>query len=299
MKTKTPGVKCPLCGYSCEQPIVGSVRGNTARFKETLFPLWKCPQCATLLSLDDVDFEDIYRDYPPSNRNRPLDFFAKASLGNLLSRLKKGGLSQEGRILDFGCGNGNFLELLKIRGYRNVVGYDPYVTDFSQKPRGLFDCVVANDVIEHVPDPRGLSTACAQLVKPGGLLYVGTADSEPVDIHKLDSHLLRLHQPFHRVILTEKGLHQIAEETGMKMLRHWKRSYMDTLLPFINYTFLDKFNGAHNYNMDKAMGPNNSAILFKKPSLFFYGLFGYFIPSAWEPAVLLKNTIFPSSQKKS
>lgn len=281
---------CALCGYRSESPRseeLGSARGNTSRFLGRVFKLWKCPKCLTLHSLEPVDYADIYRDYPPNVRR--LDVFAKGTLGNLLRRLEQGGLDKDARILDYGCGNGLFIQFLRQRGYGHVSGYDPYMAEYARLPEGPFDCVVANDVIEHVDDPRALLAECVSLVAPGGLLYVGTADSEPVDMRDLEPHLMRLHQPFHRVILTQAGLLGLAGETGMEQVNSWRRSYMDTVLPFANYRFLDEFNKALGHDMDRALDPAAGKILLRRPMLLFHALFGYLSPSAWEPAVLLRK----------
>jgi hypothetical protein len=64
---------------------------------------------------------------------------------------------------------------------------------------------------------------------------------------------------------------------------------MDTLLPFSNYRFLDEFNRALGHNMDLALHPSSGKVVMRRPSLFFYALFGYFFPSAYEPAVVLRK----------
>lgn len=281
---------CALCGYSpqaCNPHEFGSARGNTARFLGHRFKLWKCPKCLTLHSLEPVDFADIYRDYPPNVRR--LDVFARGTLGNLLRRIERAGLSRDAVILDYGCGNGLFVEFLRQRGYQNVGGFDPFVAEYAQPPMGQFDCVVANDVIEHVDNPRAMLVECVRLVRPGGLLYVGTADAEPVEMDNLEPHVMRLHQPFHRVILTQAGLHRLVDETGLERVASWKRSYMDTLMPFANYRFLDEFNKAFGHDMDRALDPAASKVLLRRPGLLSYAVFGYFFPSAWEPAVLLRK----------
>lgn len=291
MASDTAAITCTLCGHVSQSPTgdeMGSVRGNTQRFLDRRFRIWKCPKCLTLHSLDPVVMSDIYREYPPNRRR--LDIFAKGTLANLVGRLEKAGLSRNAAILDYGCGNGIFLEFLEQRGYRNVTGYDPYVTEFASLPAAEFDCVVANDVIEHVDDPRAMVSECVGRVRPGGLLYIGTADSEPVDMRDLEPHLMRLHQPFHRIILTVEGLHRLAAETGMDLVGAWRRSYMDTRMPFANYRFLDEFNRALDHNMDRAMDPDAAKVLLRRPSLLFHALFGYFFPSACEPAVLLRKS---------
>jgi SAM-dependent methyltransferase len=281
---------CVICGYKTSAPTateIGACCGNTARFKDRLHHLWKCPRCLTIHNVDPVDFADIYRDYPLNKRR--LDVFARGTLRNLLGRLQRAGLTKDLGILDYGCGNGVFIQYLKEKGYSRVSGYDPYVAAYSEMPSGQFDCVVANDVVEHVSNPRETILECVQLVKPGGLLYLGTADSEPVDMNDLEPHLMRLHQPFHRVLITEATLHQLAAETGFELVEADRRSYMDTLIPFSNYRFLDEFSKALGHDLDLSLQPDAAKVMLRRPQLWFFAYFGYFFPSAFEPAVVLRR----------
>jgi SAM-dependent methyltransferase len=291
----TPEYQCAICEYKTESPDagdLGTMRGNTARFLNTEFHLWKCPHCGAIHNVDPVDYADIYSDYPLNQRK--LDVFARGTLRNLLRRLEHAGLQKEHSILDYGCGNGVMIQFLKERGYQQVSGYDPYVAEYAElqdHPKG-FDCVIANDVLEHTHDPRGLLHECSQLVRPGGLLYAGTADSEGVtDMHNLDTHVMRLHQPFHRVIICQADMLQLGEELQLELINSWKRSYMDTSLPFSNYRFLDEFNSALKHNMDLALDPAAGKIMLTHPRLWFYAFFGYFFPSAYEPAVLWRKPV--------
>jgi SAM-dependent methyltransferase len=280
--------RCCLCTYETVNPNrreLGAARGNTKRFLSTQFHLWQCPKCQTIHAVDPVDFSDIYSDYPLNQRR--LDVFARGTLRNLLRRLVKAGLKREHSILDHGCGNGILIRFLTSRGYLQVSGFDPYVREFSSTPNSPFDCVIANDVIEHCPSPRDMIKDCASRLKPGGLLYIGTADAEGVEMDALEPHIMRLHLPFHRVILTEQSLHRLAVDAGLEIVGSYRRSYMDTLMPFANYRFLDEFNKALGHNMDLALDPSASKVVLRKPQLFFYALFGYFCPSACEPAVVL------------
>ena len=282
---------CKICGYESntnESRAFGAVRGNTARFSNQMFRLWKCPRCLSIHSLDRFDFREIYSDYPLNKRR--LDVFARGTLRNLSRRLEKVGLKKTVRILDYGCGGGVLIQYLNKRGYTRVSGYDPYVEGYSTPMTGRqFDCVIANDVIEHVEDPRAMVHECAGLVKPGGLLYIGTADSEPVEMTDLEPHVMRLHQPFHRVIITQASLKGLGTGAGLELVAVYRRSYMDTLLPFANYRFLDEFNRALGHNLDLALDPAASKVVARKPKLLFFAFFGYFFPAAFEPAVVLRR----------
>ena len=283
---------CDICGYQTDTPQpadVGTVRGNTARFMKTTFHLWKCPQCQTIHSVDPVDFADIHADYPLNKPRRP-DLFALKTMRNLLKRLRRAGINKTDAILDFGCGAGMFVGFLKERGYVDVTGYDPYVGQFAQAPAdAAFDCVVANDVIEHIPAPQATVRQCVQYVKPGGLLYIGVPESAGVRMSDLEPHMMRLHQPFHRVIFSEETLKALGQQAGLELVRAYRRSYLDTLTPFVNYRFLDEFNKALGYDLDRALDPASARIVARRPRLWFYALFGYFFPSAYEPAVVLRK----------
>ncbi len=276
----------------CHEPIdparpacFGRVCGNVRPWLDCEFPLWQCPKCRTIHSLEPVDYAEIYARYPLNQRR--LDVFARGTLGNLLKRLERHGLHKTDRILDYGCGNGLLVEFLRGRGYRNVSGWDPYVPGWQDRPDGPFDWVIANDVIEHVDDPRALVRDCLSLLGPGGRLYLGTADAGGVtDMADLTPHVMRLHQPYHRIILTQEGLLRLGEELGLEKIAAWRRSYMDRLAPFSNYRFLNEFNKAHGHNMNRALSPAGGRVMLTRPSLWFWAFFGYFFPSAFEPAVI-------------
>lgn len=288
---QTQPLKCPMCGHSTDSPRqqdLGVVRGNTERFCHTRFPLWKCPECLTIISIDPVDFHDIYSDYPLNKRR--LDLFAKGTLKNLLNRLQQAGMKKTDAILDFGCGNGIFVDYLQQQGYQNVIGYDPYVAEYAQFPgaQSPFDVVVNNDTLEHCDDMHKMLAESLELLRPGGLLYLGTADSEPVEMDDLEPHVMRLHQPFHRIIITEQSLHKLVKQFDVDQLADYQRSYHDTRRPFSNYRFLDEFNKAVGHNLDLAMDEKvGNQVFLRTPRLWFFAFFGYWFPTAIEPAIIV------------
>lgn len=98
---------------------------------------------------------------------------------------------QKGRLLDIGCAAGFFLQEASQRGW-DTTGLDvsPLATAYAREKLGLnaltgtfenitlpenhFDVVTAWDVIEHVLDPGKFVKKAFAILKPGGLLMLGT-----------------------------------------------------------------------------------------------------------------------------
>lgn len=102
------------------------------------------------------------------------------------------------RLLDVGCGTGTLARSAADQGWR-VTGVDaaPDMVAMTLAevdgaasvlqasvphlpfPDSCFDAVVANFVVNHLPDPRGGVCELARLLAPGGLLAVTTWTSRP------------------------------------------------------------------------------------------------------------------------
>ncbi len=286
---KTKACHCIICNYTPEHPSekdFGTVRGNTTLFQKSAFRIWKCPKCLTIHALDPGDLKEIYSNY--SLNKRKLDNYASRTYKNLLKRLIQSGIKKSDYILDYGCGNGVFIKFMKKNGYKNILGYDPYVSDYSTPPvmNCDFDWVIANDVIEHCQNPRKMIQETLSFLKQKGKLYVGTADSQNIEMNDIDKYITALHLPFHRVIINQATLLSLGVEFQLEPEHIYLRSYMDTLFPFSNYKFLDEYSKALGHNIDKALDPSNATIIFKKPQLLFYAFLGYFFSSSNEPAVI-------------
>jgi 2-polyprenyl-3-methyl-5-hydroxy-6-metoxy-1,4-benzoquinol methylase len=274
-----PALACNICGASvqsladCER---GAVCSNVRQFRKEQFELWRCPACSSLHSIGDVDLDHYYRGYPIFVA--ALDWKLDVVYGAMLRRLTRAGLRPEHRILDYGCGSGTFVEYLKMKGYTHAVGYDAFAEKFRDASvlDARYDCVVSQDVIEHVDEPIELIRRFDAMVEPGGLIAIGTPDASAIDLSRADDFIHTLHQPYHRHILSAAALHTLGEQIGWSVERFYSTMYNNTLVPTMNPRFVLHYVRCNDDCFDLITEPIHTPLRLFSPVTLFYAIFGFF-----------------------
>ncbi len=157
----------------------------------------------------------------------------------LLSRIECDGLdiplrylavSEKGRMLDVGCGDGSVLKLAQELGWNaEGVDVDAQAVDTARRkglsvrlgrlaeqryPDESFDLVLMNHVIEHVHDPLGTLREIRRLLRVGGTLAVTTPNAGSWGHRHFGPNWLGLHPPQHLQIFTGNGLATLARRAG-------------------------------------------------------------------------------------
>lgn len=145
------------------------------------------------------------------------------------------------RVLDYGCGSGNYLLRLQPLGY-DLQGaeYDPQllgklaeagisvddVAGLDDNHWGQeFDHITLSHVLEHVPDPRALLARLFGWLKPGGTLYLELPNADATGLAIFGCWWRGLEAPRHFALPSRAALSRALEKAGFSSVRqHINRS---------------------------------------------------------------------------
>ena len=253
-----PNPNCPLCDnpgerlYSCLHDRLFGAQGE-----------WSISRCKStgcgLVWLDPRPLEDdIYKAYAtyythstPGGVRSLRSRFLSTMFGwlvNVLSNLN--GLTNErrdladmhlnelppGRLLEIGCGDGQFLDRMKGFGWTvEGVDFDAKAADAAKEkfgidvkvgrleemryPDGSFDAVTMRHVIEHVFDPIATMREVRRILKPGGIVVVLTPNADSLGLRTYGPNWRGLEPPRHIHIFTPRTLDHVASKAGLETVR--------------------------------------------------------------------------------
>ncbi|MFM8692027.1 MAG: bifunctional 2-polyprenyl-6-hydroxyphenol methylase/3-demethylubiquinol 3-O-methyltransferase UbiG, partial [Limnohabitans sp.] len=145
------------------------------------------------------------------------------------------------QVVDVGCGGGILAEAMARKGAQ-VLGIDlagkslkvaqlhaleagavgvryreVSAETLAEEQPGHFDAVTCMEMLEHVPDPAAVVSACARLVKPGGWVFFSTLNRNP------KSFLFAIVGAEYVLRLLPRGTHEYARLIKPAELTRWAR----------------------------------------------------------------------------
>ena len=137
-------------------------------------------------------------------------------------------------LLDVGAGFGGISSYFSLRGWRVfAVEPSPLCIRDLEKLKGvhviastfeeweaeglLFDVIVMSQVLEHVLDPASFLRKSAQLLKPGGVLFVSVPNFNSLLVRILKTKEGHICPPEHLNYFTPKSILQIALVSGLSV----------------------------------------------------------------------------------
>jgi len=143
---------------------------------------------------------------------------------------------QEGRLLDLGCGDGEYLALMQCFGW-SILGVEPDpiaaerarsqynipvivgTLEGAHLQEEIFDAVTINHVIEHVPNPIVTLKECHRVLKKNGVLIVMTPNVNSLGHRIFGRYWRGLEPPRHIYLFSPSTLKWCVEEAGFRVER--------------------------------------------------------------------------------
>jgi 2-polyprenyl-3-methyl-5-hydroxy-6-metoxy-1,4-benzoquinol methylase len=138
-------------------------------------------------------------------------------------------------ILDYGCGPGSFLALLRDEfGFANVEGLELnlHSAEVARRCYGLelapnaealqrksYDVIVLFETIEHLGDPDAVVADCARLLSPSGALFITTPSVRNIPARLFPSHCTHYTGPSHISLFTEQALAALLARHDLEIRR--------------------------------------------------------------------------------
>jgi cyclopropane fatty-acyl-phospholipid synthase-like methyltransferase len=144
-------------------------------------------------------------------------------------------LDAHSRVLDIGCGAGEFLDRLRRRTGAQVFGVDfsdnarisaeknfsipVYVGTIEDLPqeKESFDLITAWWLFEHVSEPRGFLDSVRGLLRPGGTFAFSVPNLASLNAWLFKSRWYHLDCPRHLFLWTPRSVKQILHQAGFRV----------------------------------------------------------------------------------
>jgi len=199
----------------------------------------------------------------------------------LMEKRKAAGISKykkSGRILDVGCGAGDFLSVFDVKKWERFgldiskeactvagkkLGKNIFHGELAncQFPNKYFDVITLNHVLEHMARPREEMNKIFRVLKDDGILFIRIPNIESTQFRITREFWLHLDVPRHIYFYSEKTARLLLEESGFRVIRV---SYLWLEYPLDFFHSIDrKYNGQSTSKIK-----NTSIYLFAPFALF-------------------------------
>jgi SAM-dependent methyltransferase len=216
---------CFLCGSAEVEPAVATERG---------WGYHRCGRCEVLFLAPrptPEELERIYQGHSGATFHRGADRtmrFERELEARLRWALVSRRLRPGARIVELGCGTGDFLALARARGHpvlgfeadddpirfaREAFGLDVRRGALEGKPEPA-DAMVWFNVLSHLADPAETLRTARRWLRPGGLLVIETGNVGELPARRFPP----LGAPEHLFHFGERGLRRLLDRCGYEVI---------------------------------------------------------------------------------
>lgn len=186
---------CPVCHNSLNESFV-----------KCSVQYYSCPECK-IVCCDTIP-EDVIKTQNDggADRNNLGRFKVRLSIMDTVVRY------EHPRVLDFGCGNGEFVEHLRSYNYK------AYGIDVSTQMQledcldGEFDHIYLTEVIEHLYHPKDILVDLVRTLSHNGLMYIESSFTDIIDNPETNGYVNP--EIGHCLIHSHKSINMLAESVN-------------------------------------------------------------------------------------
>jgi SAM-dependent methyltransferase len=228
---------CPICDATSFHPLL-TTHDYTVSQKD--FQIMQCDVCTFAITSprpDQNSIADFYKSEKyishSGGRKTLMDkIYVKARSitlkwkQDLISRYK-----QEGNILDYGCGTGEFLHFMKANCWK-INGVEP--SEIARTKAGeltkteifkdlssaktKFDIITLWHVLEHVHDLNQKIDELSNYLKEDGTLFIAVPNRESEDAKKYENFWAGYDVPRHLWHFSQNNMKQLLEKHGLSLI---------------------------------------------------------------------------------
>ena len=301
---------CPLCGARGAAPCLRAERRTPAGEP---YQVLACPGCGVRYThplppaaeLAALYTEEFYGGCPGGRLSWES---LRRALHRVVLRHRRRALlgRRPGRVLDVGCGDGDFL------AYLQGFGWAGYGTEFSEAacalarsrgvvvqegslrgagfPEGFFDVVTMWHVLEHLPDPAAELAEARRVLRADGLLILEVPNLGCLTFRLCRGWWWPLDVPRHLLHFTPETLGRLLDAGGFEVLRRQDFHAADAALSFMSFVnrlgLIGRLQGDHYFVTDyrRASAAKQASFLLLAPLI---GLFS--VPYSALATLLSRN----------
>lgn len=277
--TKTNRIPCDLCG-SNEHKFLFEAKDRLHGFEGT-FSYVICKNCGLVFMNPQIAPGEIVKFYPPDyaphkakvNTKQPAQFAIKHKLKKrpfVTSLCKR--LTKQSKVLDIGCGNGNFLYEIKTATGCHVYGIDisktaaktareSYDIDVftgtileASFPDNYFDAITAWAFLEHVNNPSEVLMKMSNLLRNDGLCIISIPNFDSFNARLFKDKWFHLDCPRHLYIFTARTIAGLFEKSNLKIKKIIYNKSSKGILGSLQYCIYgDNYNHNHRNKVKRSL----------------------------------------------
>lgn len=229
---------CPICTGKKFDPYYSCI--DHTKSKEE-FSLVKCASCNFVITSPRPDSNSLGQYYESENyishtnsSNNLIDYIYKKVRSftltwklNLIKNYK-----HNGKLLDYGCGTGEFLNACRIANWQ-CTGIEPsevarvkashltklpIAESFDKIGRAKFDVITLWHVLEHVEDLNEKISELKHRLTEGGIIFIAVPNHESLDAKKYKSHWAGYDVPRHLWHFSQSTMSKLLIKHGLQLV---------------------------------------------------------------------------------